>query len=240
MARLASAEPEPAPGVLCREAVEAAARTHGIPPSLMAAISQVESGRRDAAGALVPWPWTIDADGQGVFYDSKPQAMAAAHALQARGVRSIDVGCMQVNLLHHPNAFADLAQAFDPAANADYAARFLRALFNQTGTWLKAAAMYHSATPELAAEYQRKVMAAWGEEGRHGGMDSAQASAGGWGGAVNSTGFVPPRRSLMGRIIPLAPGTAREGRNLASYRAAPVTLRTASLVPTDRRGSLAR
>jgi hypothetical protein len=242
LARAAAAEPsvamaEPgvvlaqsaaAPGVLCQHAAAAAARAHGVPASLMAAIGQVESGRRDQPGASVlPWPWTIDAEGQGVFYDSEPQAIAAAQALQARGVRSIDVGCMQVNLLHHPHAFADLAQAFDPAANADYAARFLRELFDQTGTWPKAAAMYHSATPELAADYQRKVMAAWADAPRQAGPAPSPAFAGGWAGALNPGGLVPPRRTLVGRIIPLAPGAAREGRGLAFYRAAPVMVRTA-------------
>ena len=49
-------------------------------------------------------------------------------AVQAQGVRSIDIGCMQVNLMHHPNAFATLDAAFDPLANALYAARFLTEL----------------------------------------------------------------------------------------------------------------
>ena len=39
---------------------------------------------------------------------------------------------MQVNLMHHPNAFADLDEAFDPAANARYAVTFLSALYQQT------------------------------------------------------------------------------------------------------------
>ena len=39
--------PQPAPGVLCREAIATAARAHGVPPALMAAVGRVESGRRD-------------------------------------------------------------------------------------------------------------------------------------------------------------------------------------------------
>ncbi len=75
----------------------------------------------------------MDAEGQGTFYDTKPQAIAAVRALQAGGVHSIDVGCMQVNLKHHPTAFGSLEQAFDPSANADYAAQFLVELHGQTG-----------------------------------------------------------------------------------------------------------
>src|SRR6202034_1371509 len=97
-------------------------RGHAIPSGLLAAIGRVESGRHDpVSGTLKPWPWTVDAEAQGAFYDTKEQAIAAVSALQARGVRSIDVGCMQVNLLQHPGAFSGLEQAFDPNANADYA-----------------------------------------------------------------------------------------------------------------------
>ncbi len=69
----------------------------------------------------------------------RPQAVAAVRAMQARGIQSIDVGCGQINLMHHPDAFASLEQAFDPQANAVYAARFLKELFAQTGDWNKAA-----------------------------------------------------------------------------------------------------
>jgi hypothetical protein len=55
-----------------------------------------------------PWPWAIDADGVGQFFATKAQAVAAVAALQAQGVHSIDVGCMQVNLMHHPDAFTSL------------------------------------------------------------------------------------------------------------------------------------
>jgi hypothetical protein len=76
-------------------------------------------------------------------------------------VTSIDVGCMQVNLMYHPSAFASLEQAFDPSSNALYAARFLNRLFAQTNDWEQAAAMYHSATPELGEDYRQRVLAFW-------------------------------------------------------------------------------
>ena len=99
----------------------------------------MESGRRDpVTGAVHPWPWTVNAEGQGFFYDTKAEAVAAVRAMQARGIRSIDVGCGQINLMHHPDAFPSLEVAFDPQANAAYAARFLKELFAQTGDWNKA------------------------------------------------------------------------------------------------------
>lgn len=215
------------PGLLCQQAIELAGRAHAVPAGLMAAIGQVESGRHDpTSGALHPWPWTVDAEGQGTFYDTKPQAIAAVRALQAHGVRSIDVGCMQINLLHHPDAFNSLEQAFDPMANADYAARFLVDLHGQTAAWPAAAALYHSATPELGAAYQQKVMAAWPEALRMAGAAPRLAMAQGSGGTLTPSLFPPPpRRSAGALILPKlipAGGAIAPGRGLDAYRAAPI------------------
>lgn len=108
-----------------------------------------------------PWPWTVDADGAGQFFATEAQAVAAVAALEAQGVRSIDVGCMQINLMHHPKAFASLDQAFGPVSNTAFAARFLNELYRRTGSWLKSIAAYHSDSPHIADDYQRRVMATW-------------------------------------------------------------------------------
>ncbi|OJW27424.1 MAG: hypothetical protein BGO51_21225 [Rhodospirillales bacterium 69-11] len=228
MAVLAPDPSAGAPGLLCRTAIAAAERGQGIPRALLAAIGRIESGRRDpATGGLHPWPWTINAEGDGQFFASKAAAVATVRTLQARGVRSIDVGCMQVNLVHHPDAFASLEQAFDPATNADYAARFLRRLFDQTGSWTKAAAAYHSSTPEFGEPYQKQVMAVWPEElGAPAPMTMGPAVsplAQAWGA---TRGIVPPfQRGESVRILPMARGAAGApgvGRDLDAYRAAPI------------------
>ncbi|WP_270939315.1 lytic transglycosylase domain-containing protein, partial [Falsiroseomonas oryzae] len=153
------------PGRLCRAAIQAAERAAGIPAQLLMAIGRVESGRRDPeTGTFHPWPWTINAEGRGQFFPTKAAAIAEVQALQARGVRSIDVGCMQVNLRHHPDAFPNLDAAFDPATNARYAARFLTELRQSRPDWQAAAAAYHSQTPEFAEPYRARVLAAWAEE----------------------------------------------------------------------------
>src|SRR3954447_2924311 len=118
--RPAPAPPDPAQQ--CRQAILAAEREHRLPGGLLSAIATVESGRPDPSGrGIAAWPWTINAEGQGRYFDSKEAAIAAVEALRARGVTVIDVGCLQVNLKHHPDAFPDLATAFDPVANARYA-----------------------------------------------------------------------------------------------------------------------
>ena len=156
------------PAAQCRAAIASAEHAAGIPDRLMQSIGIMESGRRDETGVVSAYPWTINAQGVGSYYASKAEAIAAVTALRARGVNSIDVGCMQVNLMHHASAFASLDEAFDPAANANYAARFLTRLLGQTGSWPGATAGYHSLTPGIGDEYARKVLAIWTRPAPHG------------------------------------------------------------------------
>jgi len=145
----------------CRTAITAAERSSSVPDRLMQSIGIMESGRRDGAGAASAWPWTINHEGIGAFFATKAEAVAAVATLQSQGVRSIDVGCMQVNLMHHGSAFSSLEEAFDPGANARYAGQFLNRLLARTGSWPGATAGYHSLTPDIGADYARKVMAIW-------------------------------------------------------------------------------
>ncbi|WP_404381523.1 murein transglycosylase [Caenispirillum salinarum] len=166
---------------LCRAATTREETRATMPDNLLTAISLVESGRWDKARqARVAWPWTVMAEGRGRYLPSKQAAIAEVKQLQARGVRNIDVGCMQVNLHWHGDAFGSLEEALDPAANAAYAARFLTELHMETGDWDVAAAWYHSRTPERADYYSGKVQVALAElegspAGGGSGLDAAPA-----------------------------------------------------------------
>ncbi len=204
------------PGAQCLAGIRAAEREHRLPEGLLGAIARVESGRaHPRTGAPTPWPWTINAEGQGRYFDTKAEAIAAVQALRARGVTVIDVGCMQVNLHHHPDAFPDLEAAFDPASNAGYAARFLRRLHQSRNDWEVAAAHYHSATPERAEAYRMKVLAAWPAMAKRYAEERQRlALIGAWTGAEGATlgranGFqvralaLTQRPALHGRESPL-------------------------------------
>jgi hypothetical protein len=215
---------------LCRAAIAAAERDMRVPDRLMQAIGVIESGRRDPGGAVLPWPWTINVEGVGEVFDTKAQAIAAVQAHRARGARSIDVGCMQVNLMYHGDAFASLEEAFDPAANARYAARFLLRLLDQQGSWPRAVAGYHSLTPERGEDYARKVLTVWARpEPRRGAaqLASAPPPSPGAVGAPPLGGVASlPSGTMGGRILPTAGsgGPAMTGRGLDSYRAMPTQL----------------
>ena len=171
---------------------------------------------------------------QARFYETKADAVAAVRAMQARGVQSIDVGCGQINLMHHPDAFASLEQAFDPQANAAYAARFLKELFAQTGDWSKAAAMYHSATPELGADYQQKGtrgLAGGAALGRPRGRDTAGPGLERHDDRAGVGVHARPARAADGdgagatcHHVPNVGGVTAPGRGLDAYRAMPIGL----------------
>ncbi len=147
---------------LCTRPLPRYERQYGIPTHLLSAISSTESGRyHKGLNIKVPWPWTINAAGKGYFFSSKQEAIASVNKLRAQGIKSIDVGCMQVNLLHHPQAFASLDEAFDPEHNVAYAASFLRSLYQETNSWKEAAADYHSRTHSRGTEYAGHVYNSW-------------------------------------------------------------------------------
>jgi hypothetical protein len=159
----ARATPLPASAArLCEAAISATEIEARLPAGILAAIGVVESGRADQAAAMSrPWPWTINAAGQQLFFATKQEAIETVRTLQADGVQSIDVGCMQVNLTFHPHAFSSLAEAFDPATNTRYAAKFLNGLYAASHDWQTTIAAYHSETPAIGSEYFERVMAHW-------------------------------------------------------------------------------
>ncbi len=213
-------------GLLCRAGIRAAEANAGIPAHLLMAIGRAESNRADpVTGAFHPWPWTINAEGRGSFFPDRAAAIAAVRQLQAQGVRSIDIGCMQINLRHHPNAFANLEEAFDPVANTRYAARFLSELRAELGDWNRASAAYHSRTPEFGSRYQARVAELWAQESRSPTPVPAVAAA--------TAAPRPAAPAIIGaallsnggeraQVIAAAPGT--QGRGLDAYRGTPIAL----------------
>lgn len=172
---------------LCEVEIARMERAYQIPANYLMALGRVEAGRvlpaagvplarREAprpgspaglrAGSppqLRIWPWAVNADGTAHFFDSRDAAVAGVRQLRRDGARSIDVGCLQINLPSHPEAFRSLDEAFDPAANVEYGAFFLLSLHARTGSWTQAIARYHSPRYERQAGYVCSVHARWTE-----------------------------------------------------------------------------
>ena len=135
---------------ICAYAIDRAESGTSLPRELMTAISRVESGRWDPGRKeLSAWPWTVTKGADGQYFPTKAKALAHIRKLQARGITNIDVGCMQINLRYHPDAFENLNAALDPVTNARYAASLLGRLFSEHRSWGEAVKRYHSSNPKF-------------------------------------------------------------------------------------------
>lgn len=138
---------------VCAAAARFAAEQTGVPLSVLMAITLTETGRTEG-GATRPWPWTINKEGAGHWFDDADQALAFARDSAAAGATSFDMGCFQINYRWHGQAFASLDEMLDPMSNALYAAEFLTRLHAESGDWSVAAGAYHSRTAEYATRYR--------------------------------------------------------------------------------------
>lgn len=151
------------PPATCAAAAGRAAERHSIPKDVLLAMVDVESGN---------WPFAIGVNtagelgplarryaGRGYRAEDATTAAAWVRGLRSIGLTSLDVGCLQVNLRHHASAFATLEEAFDPEANADYAARHLAGLKAAHGSWERAVARYHAASLKPQVAYLCRVRA---------------------------------------------------------------------------------
>ncbi len=143
------------PSTICDQVAHLAAQQTGVPISVLKAISLTETGRKQG-GRFRPWPWTVNMEGKGLWFDTRAEAKAYVDKEFARGARSFDIGCFQINYKWHGDAFASIDEMFDPLTNALYAARFLQRLRAEQGTWGKAAGAYHSRTKAYAESYQAR------------------------------------------------------------------------------------
>ena len=197
---------------LCERAAERAAAATGVPASVLRAIALTESGR-SRAGEFRPWPWTVNMEGKGRWFDSRAEALAYVEQHQARGARSFDVGCFQINHRWHGEAFASVDAMFDPDASARYAAGFLARLHSETGNWSAAAGAYHSRTEVHATRYRARF------DRIHAGLTGTDAPA------VATRAVAPP-------VAPHAPAVAADAPNGYPLLGATATVtRLGSLVP---------
>ena len=140
---------------ICDRSGQIAAGATGVPLAVLQAITLTETGRR-IDGRHRPWPWTVNMEGVGKWFATREEATAYVKAHFARGARSFDIGCFQINYRWHGTAFASIEDMFDPAQNAVYAGRFLRRLYTETRSWPRSAGAYHSRTPKYANRYKAR------------------------------------------------------------------------------------
>ena len=160
-----------------------------MPQDVLHAISLTETGRAQG-GRLRPWPWAINREGKGYWFENRERGARLREGEPGRGPPSFDVGCFQINYHWHGQNFPSLEAMFDPDTGADYAARFLRSLYAERGDWSAAAGAYHSQTPDRAGVYRARfdrILAGLG--------GGAADRGGGRAGGEPQAAEPPPRKS---------------------------------------------
>jgi soluble lytic murein transglycosylase-like protein len=123
----------------CESQMLAAAARYEVPIAILYAVGLTETGKKDSLQ-----PYALNIEGRAEFYSTAAAALARYEAARAAGARLIDLGCMQINAYYHLQAFPSVADMLVPAENVDYAARFLRQLRQQEGSWTMAVARYNA------------------------------------------------------------------------------------------------
>lgn len=124
---------------LCERQMTHAAQKHGVPLGVLYAVGLTETGRGDSLR-----PYALNIEGKASYDDDKATALRRFENARAAGIKLIDVGCMQINHHFHATQFGSVEQMFEPAANVEYAARFLKELKAREGNWTMAVARYHA------------------------------------------------------------------------------------------------
>ncbi len=140
---------------VCQVAAQRASQATGVPLNVLLAITLSETGRKES-GRFLPWPWTVNMEGKGRWFENQKDALAYVNANFKIGARSFDIGCFQINFKWHGKAFSSIERMFNPDLNALYAAKYLRSLYYEKGNWKEAAGAYHSRTSKNATRYARR------------------------------------------------------------------------------------
>lgn len=141
----------------CETLATEASQRYGLPEGLLIAIARTESGIARGTADPRAWPWTANVEGQSHYYDTRQEMLADLDRVVAEDISNFDVGCMQLNYRWHGDSFAALDQMLDPATNVGYAARYLRQLHDETGSWETATRYYHSRDPDRGGAYLSRV-----------------------------------------------------------------------------------
>lgn len=104
----------------------------------------------------LPYPWTLCVAGAARRYGSYAATLQALRRyVNERGIRNVDCGAMQVNWRWHSDKLQSFERALDPYPNLAVGAQILRAHFEREGSWMRAAALYHTGSDKDAATVAR-------------------------------------------------------------------------------------
>ncbi|MCH4090057.1 transglycosylase SLT domain-containing protein [Acetobacter sp.] len=148
------------PDMSCDRAAALVENSLDIPQGLLVAIARVESNNQ---------PLAVNVNGLSVSFSRQDLAVDAVKTMLKSGAFGsrphVDIGCFQINLGWHSDAFPSIEAGFDPVTNGLAAGLFLRNIHARTGSWHEAVARYHAAS-QAGSRYAEAVFRKY--EGRSG------------------------------------------------------------------------
>lgn len=148
-AAAAGAARKPRPPGICERELARAAEKYEIPLQILYAVALTESGTGSGLQPLM-----LHIEGKDHIPATLPEALRLFHEANGRGVKLIDIGCMQVNWYWHRHEFNSLEEIFDPRLNVEQGARFLKVLRKRHGSWTMAAARYNAGPKNTVAQHR--------------------------------------------------------------------------------------
>ena len=136
----------------CKECIIKHEKQNGIEPGLLEAIVQIESKYN---------PYAVNACGRAHQFSSAAEAARFVQDKQKQGYQNISVGIAQLHVPSHRSKFSNSEKMLSVEDNLACAAKLLKRLKQQTGSWEGAVKRYHSPDPEASERYRGKVFGAW-------------------------------------------------------------------------------
>lgn len=125
----------------CRDLILEAEKRNNIPTGLLLAVAMTESGMKGQ-----PNPLALNIAGRSYFGDSIENVARIVQSNLNRGIKSIDVGCMQINLKYHGNRFPSFHSLLNNDTNVAYGAWYLSSNASKRGSWFEGVMDYHNKT----------------------------------------------------------------------------------------------
>lgn len=136
----------------CTDLTIEAERKYDLPQGLLLSIALVESGMGGK-----PQPYALNLQGKSLMPQTISEARTHLRDGAGRLRKNTMVGCMQISLSHHKDQFKPVDRILDPRSNVFYAARYLKRLHAETGSWKQAVARYQGGTRQQRMSYLCRI-----------------------------------------------------------------------------------
>lgn len=151
-------------GVDIPQAYANVARYSGVPKEILYAVALTESSRK-VENTFLPWPWTLNIEGTGMYFESKAEMIDSIGSAMFEGKRSIDIGALQINLKYHHHRFNEVSDMAIPEENLNVASEILlEQYFKCELDWWCAVGRYHSPGNKKRADAYSSRVRKWFEK----------------------------------------------------------------------------